>query len=162
MCICLWPDFDCPEVTLCGWQDIKIQLLLLLLLLLPFPRLWCNLATEKSCRCNNEINRNQFEVPVVKWWWQDRWSEAHCVVIKQCSDAHGTLLQRMRVITVSIYAAYRWCTDTEMSLVTMCQVRIDRERQLREFPRSLCIRVLFFVSFFLQVNWNRTAVDDVH
>ena len=23
MCIC----FDCPEVTLCGWQDIKIQLL---------------------------------------------------------------------------------------------------------------------------------------
>ena len=32
LCICLWPEFDCPEVTLCGWQDIKIQLLLLLLL----------------------------------------------------------------------------------------------------------------------------------
>ena len=32
MWICLWPEFDCPEVTLCGWQDIKIQLLLLLLL----------------------------------------------------------------------------------------------------------------------------------
>ena len=31
MCICLWPEFDCPEVTLCGWQDIKFQLLLLLL-----------------------------------------------------------------------------------------------------------------------------------
>ena len=31
MCICLWPEFDCPEVTLCGWQDINIQLLLLLL-----------------------------------------------------------------------------------------------------------------------------------
>ena len=29
MCICLWPEFDYPEVTLCGWQDIKIQLLLL-------------------------------------------------------------------------------------------------------------------------------------
>ena len=28
MCICLWPEFECPEVTLCGWQDIKIQLLL--------------------------------------------------------------------------------------------------------------------------------------
>ena len=27
----LWSEFDCPEVTLCGWQDIKIQLLLLLL-----------------------------------------------------------------------------------------------------------------------------------
>ena len=27
MWICLWPEFDCPEVTLCGWQDIKIQLL---------------------------------------------------------------------------------------------------------------------------------------
>ena len=27
MCICLWPEFDCPEVTQCGWQDIKIQLL---------------------------------------------------------------------------------------------------------------------------------------
>ena len=25
MCICLWPEFDCPEVTLCSWQDIKIQ-----------------------------------------------------------------------------------------------------------------------------------------
>ena len=33
-CTCLWPEFDCPEVTLCGWQDIKIQLLLLLVLLL--------------------------------------------------------------------------------------------------------------------------------
>ena len=30
MCICLWPEFDCPKVTLCGWQDIKVQLLLLL------------------------------------------------------------------------------------------------------------------------------------
>ena len=36
MCICLWPEFDCPEVTLCGWQDIKIQLPLLLLLLDAF------------------------------------------------------------------------------------------------------------------------------
>jgi len=27
MCICLWPEFDCPGVTLCGWQDIKIQLI---------------------------------------------------------------------------------------------------------------------------------------
>ena len=32
MCICLWLEFDCPEVTLCGSQDIKIWLLLLLLL----------------------------------------------------------------------------------------------------------------------------------
>ena len=30
MCIWLWPELDCPEVTLCGWQDIKIQLPLLL------------------------------------------------------------------------------------------------------------------------------------
>ena len=27
MCICSWPEFDCPEVTLHAWQDIKIQLL---------------------------------------------------------------------------------------------------------------------------------------
>ena len=32
MCIFLWRVFDCPEVTLCSWQDIKIQSLLLLLL----------------------------------------------------------------------------------------------------------------------------------
>ena len=32
MYICLWPEFDCSEVTLYGWQDIKIQSLLLLLL----------------------------------------------------------------------------------------------------------------------------------
>ena len=27
LCICLRPEFDCPKVTLCGWRDIKIQLL---------------------------------------------------------------------------------------------------------------------------------------
>ena len=27
MCICVWPEFDCPEVTLCSWQDIKIRIL---------------------------------------------------------------------------------------------------------------------------------------
>ena len=27
MYICLWPEFDSPEVTHCGWQDNKIQLL---------------------------------------------------------------------------------------------------------------------------------------
>ena len=27
MCICLWPEFDCPEVALCGWQDSQIHLL---------------------------------------------------------------------------------------------------------------------------------------
>ena len=27
MCTSLWPEFDLPEVTQCGWQDIKIQLL---------------------------------------------------------------------------------------------------------------------------------------
>ena len=32
MCICLCPEFDSPEVTLRGWQNIKIQLLLLLLI----------------------------------------------------------------------------------------------------------------------------------
>ena len=42
MCICLWPEFDCPEVTLCGWQDIKIQLLLLLL---PHGQSWAGLLS---------------------------------------------------------------------------------------------------------------------
>ena len=23
MYICLWPEFDCPDVSLCGWQEIK-------------------------------------------------------------------------------------------------------------------------------------------
>ena len=31
MCIYLCPEFDCLKMTLCGWQDIKIQLLLLIL-----------------------------------------------------------------------------------------------------------------------------------
>ena len=30
MCICLWPEFDCPEVTLYGWQDVKFQLLIMI------------------------------------------------------------------------------------------------------------------------------------
>ena len=25
MCICFWPEFVCPEVTLHGWQDIKFH-----------------------------------------------------------------------------------------------------------------------------------------
>ena len=33
---------DCPEVTLCGWKDIKIQLLLLLLLLLLHATQCCD------------------------------------------------------------------------------------------------------------------------
>ena len=36
MCTCIWPEFDCLEETLCGWQDFKIQLLLLLLDLFCF------------------------------------------------------------------------------------------------------------------------------
>ena len=39
MCICLWPEFDCPEVTLCGWQTIKIQLLLITMTLV-FQQKW--------------------------------------------------------------------------------------------------------------------------
>ena len=27
MCICLWPEFDCAEMTLWGWKDVKMQLL---------------------------------------------------------------------------------------------------------------------------------------
>ena len=49
MCICLWPEFDCPEVTLCGWQDIKIQLLLLLgcgLHYLGTSCLWFNFSSS--------------------------------------------------------------------------------------------------------------------
>ena len=52
MWICLWPEFDCPEVTLCGWQDIKIWLLLLL----PTPNTsnYClQPASDKSvCACS--------------------------------------------------------------------------------------------------------------
>ena len=47
MCICLWPEFDCHEVTLCGWQNIKIQLLLLLALVQQLrddSRLYVSLA----------------------------------------------------------------------------------------------------------------------
>ena len=28
-CICLWPKFDCSEVTLFGWLDIKIKNIIL-------------------------------------------------------------------------------------------------------------------------------------
>ena len=27
VCLCLWLEFGCPEVTQCGWQDVEIQLL---------------------------------------------------------------------------------------------------------------------------------------
>ena len=35
MCICLWPEFDFPKVTLCVWNDTEIQLLIN-----PEPGLW--------------------------------------------------------------------------------------------------------------------------
>ena len=57
MCICLWPEFDSPEVTLCGWQDIKIHLLLLLLLALIawVSRTWCPPSECKIERARKEM-----------------------------------------------------------------------------------------------------------
>ena len=49
MCICLWPELDCPVVTLCGWQDIKIQLLLLLLC--HCPPCTCVYILFCMCQC---------------------------------------------------------------------------------------------------------------
>ena len=62
MCICLWPEFDCPEVTLCGWQDIKIQLLLLLLLIAG--------CSVKACRLteNTSTKGGRHDDDVVVWW----------------------------------------------------------------------------------------------
>ena len=45
MCICLWPEFDCPGVTLCGWQEIKIQLLTLKRRTVN----WMDSTDQKSC-----------------------------------------------------------------------------------------------------------------
>ena len=53
MCICLWPEFDHPEVTLGGWQDIKIQLLLLLLNLLSWNLAWLYIIMGWSVRGEN-------------------------------------------------------------------------------------------------------------
>ena len=52
MCICLRPEFDRPEVTLCGWQDIKIHLLLLL----PYV---CRVTTAKVYNESVEIWKYQ-------------------------------------------------------------------------------------------------------
>ena len=48
MCICLWPGFNCPEVTLCGWQDIKIQLL-------TYLRALRIVSPKKSLCCINTL-----------------------------------------------------------------------------------------------------------
>ena len=53
MCICLRPEFDCPEVTLCGWQDIKIQLLTYLLYMKRASFHSC--FTPLSCAPTQEI-----------------------------------------------------------------------------------------------------------
>ena len=53
MCICLWPEFDCPEETLCGWQDIKIQLLLLLY----YTTQPCERVSGCICVFNNNDNK---------------------------------------------------------------------------------------------------------
>ena len=53
MFICLWPEFDCPEVTLCGWHDIEIQLLVLcvcvcILLRYVFGVHWPDLLSDNT------------------------------------------------------------------------------------------------------------------
>ena len=57
MCICLWPELDCPQVTLCGWQDIKIQLLLL--------HLSC--AHQRPERSHDTYSYTYFKCYVLKW-----------------------------------------------------------------------------------------------
>ena len=76
MCICFWPEFDCPEVTLRGWQDINIQLLLLLLL--PPPSLsLCACVREhaRACVCVErmggvvEVLYHAVDYDNVPWLW---------------------------------------------------------------------------------------------
>ena len=80
MCICIWPKFDCPEVTLCGWQNIKIQLLLLLHLPLPVWCYWLGLHLGFARRSKMpgaykpwDVHQDPFH-PHLSWcapqWWQ--------------------------------------------------------------------------------------------
>ena len=76
MCICLWPEFDCPEVTLCSWQDIKIQSLLLLLLLLHLG--WTP-------------NMTKVLLLILKVWSKSEYSLtcfAHCQEFLRCANIY--------------------------------------------------------------------------
>ena len=78
MCICLWPEFDCPEVTLCGWQDIKIQLLLLLHSLLIYQQgrastrlVWgaCSYCSSRWW-CSTSLGSHQlWRGQLLCFWW---------------------------------------------------------------------------------------------
>ena len=61
MRICLCPEFECPEVTLCGWQNIKIQLLQSLIVL------------RWPCVGYRTLNSNYYRVcpEVTLCGWQD-------------------------------------------------------------------------------------------
>ena len=56
-CVCLWPEFDFPEMTPRGWQDIKIQLLLLPFFLLhpgmALPSRLCGETGSRPTSCSS-------------------------------------------------------------------------------------------------------------
>ena len=57
-------SFNCPEVTLCGWQDIKIHLLLLLLLWV----LKCKICIIVYCDVVNVQPRFNFSDEIKLFW----------------------------------------------------------------------------------------------
>ena len=55
--MCLWPEFDWYKVTLCGWQDIKIQLLTNLPLFWFFIHLSESRTVHAKSRCELSLKR---------------------------------------------------------------------------------------------------------
>ena len=57
MCVCLWPEFDWYKVTLCGWQDIKIQLLTDLRLFWCFIHINASRTVHAKLCCKLSLER---------------------------------------------------------------------------------------------------------
>ena len=55
--MCLWPEFDWYKVTLCGWQDIKIQLLTNLPLFWFFIHMSESRTVHAKSRCELSLKR---------------------------------------------------------------------------------------------------------
>ena len=95
--VCLWHEFDCPEVTLCSWHNIKIQLLtnwLTCLFLKPARVYWQILHVT----CQPVFNRTYLtELIHFGWttgfnWGTQTNNKLHCFPMRKLWITHFDIL----------------------------------------------------------------------
>ena len=114
--VCLWPEFDCPEVILCGWHDIKIQILinwLTCLFLKPVRVYWQILHAT----CQPVFNRTSLtELIHFGWttgfnWGTQTNNKLDCFPVRKCRKLRITYFDVLPFLCncTVIFCLFRLC-----------------------------------------------------